>query len=61
MPGGWEKDELEQLINSRARVNGKPANAYAHPYAVVDPKLKVVTGKHAYGFNLDGKGARPVE
>jgi hypothetical protein len=56
VPGGWEKDELEQLINSRARVNGKPANAYANPYAVVDPKLKVVTGKHAYGFNLDGKG-----
>src|SRR5438067_13850038 len=32
----WDKDKVGQLMNSRARVNGKPANAYAHPEAVVD-------------------------
>ena len=55
--GAWDKDEVGRLMNSRARVNGEAANAYAHPAAVADPHLKYVTGKYAYGFNLSGLGA----
>ena len=55
--GGWEKQTLRQIMETRARVNGKPANAFMHPEAVADPNLKTVIGKFAYGFNLDGKGA----
>ena len=56
-PGGWETQKLRQIMEVRARVNGKPANAFMHPAAVIDPMLKTVVGKYAYGFNLDGKGA----
>jgi len=38
------------------RGNGKD-NVYIHPTTMPDPGLKVVQGKYAYGFNLDGKGA----
>jgi hypothetical protein len=51
--------ELEQKINEqetrRARVNGKPANAYNYPEAVPDPNVEMVQGKISLGFNLDGK------
>jgi len=56
--GGGGKELMAAVIN-RGRINGKPVNAYAHPMAVVDPKLKTMDGKYAYGFNLDGKGAAP--
>lgn len=52
----WDKNKVGQLMNSRARIDGQPANAYAHPAAVPDANLKSVTGKYAYGFDLDGKG-----
>jgi hypothetical protein len=55
--GGWEKQTLRQIMNSRARINGQPANAFMHPAAVPDANLKTVIGKYAHGFNLDGKGA----
>jgi len=55
---GWDKDKIGQLMNSRARINGKPVNAFANPAAVADPHLKFSTGKYAYGFDLDGKGAQ---
>jgi len=48
--------KVRDLINNRARIDGKPANAYAHPAAVVDPKLSTVVGEYAYGFDLDGRG-----
>lgn len=38
------------------RGNGKD-NVYADPTTAPDPGLKLVRGKYAYGFNLDGKGA----
>ena len=53
----WDADVVRNMMNARARVNGKPANAFANPAAVADPHLKYVTGKYAHGFNLDGKGA----
>ncbi len=56
-PGGWETQKLRQIMETRARVEGKPVNAFMHPAAVIDPMLKTVVGKYAYGFNLDGKGA----
>lgn len=58
--GGWETDELTQILFYRARINGKPANAYMHPLAVKDPGLKPWGGKMAYGFDLDGKGETPT-
>ena len=54
---GWNPNSVRGLMNMRARINGKPANPYANPAAVADPHLKYVTGKYAYGFDLDGKGA----
>ena len=38
------------------RGNGKD-DVYENPETAPDPGLKVVEGKYAYGFNLDGKGA----
>ncbi len=51
--------KLRDIINNRARIDGEPANAYAHPAAVVDPKLSTVVGDYAYGFDLDGRGETP--
>jgi hypothetical protein len=58
--GGWEKQTMRQIMNTRARVNGEPANAFMHPAAVADPHLKWVTGKYAYGFDLDGRADGPM-
>src|SRR4051812_43951475 len=53
---------LRDLMNSRARIDGKPANPYSHPSAVVDPDLRALGGRYAYGFNLDGApGAQSFE
>ena len=41
----WDKNVVRQLMDSRARVDGKPANAYANPAAVADAPLKYVTGR----------------
>lgn len=54
--GEYAGGTLGELMNDRGRVDGRPVNAYANPAAVADPKLKAVTGKIAYGFDLDGKG-----
>lgn len=54
---GKDNGVLRDLMNERGRIDGKPVNAYAHPAAVVDPQLNSVTGRFAYGFDLDGKGA----
>ena len=53
--GGWDKDRVGKLMHYRGRIDGKPVNGFVHPYAVVDPKLKVSQSKTAYGFNLDGQ------
>jgi hypothetical protein len=45
------------VIVNRGRVDGKPVNGYTNPASVIDPKLHLVDGHYAYGFNLDGKGA----
>ncbi|MHB1204324.1 MAG: hypothetical protein ACYCZX_02060 [Rhodospirillaceae bacterium] len=53
---------LRELMNTRARIDGKPANPYSYPSAVVDPELKPLVGRYAYGFNLDGAaGAQSFE
>lgn len=56
---GWQKDgmasELADIVSNRARIDGKPANAYAHPQAARDPNYKQMPGKLGYGFDLDGK------
>ena len=54
--GGISETTIMNIMNDRARIDGEPANAYANPEAVVDPMLNWVTGKYAYGFDLDGKG-----
>lgn len=52
--GGAKAREVMRIMTYRARINGKPANAYAHPAGVIDPKLNSIVGKYAYGFDLDG-------
>lgn len=52
-----DKDNQFALLNAhkmRGRIGGKPADAYLNPTSAPDPKLKVVEGKYAIGFNLDG-------
>ncbi len=56
---GWETDKLGHILIDRARVGGKPVNAFMHPYATIDPVLITKTGKYAHGFNLDGKADAP--
>jgi hypothetical protein len=48
---------VRDLMAYRGRIDGKPVDAYAHPAAVADPKLKALSGKSGYGFNLDGKNS----
>jgi hypothetical protein len=48
-------DEAAEIIINRARINGKPVNAYANPLASPDPNMFTVTGTKSFGFNLDGK------
>jgi hypothetical protein len=47
---------MKLLINC-GRIDGKPVNAYTNPASVIDPKLHMIDGRYAYGFNLDRKGA----
>jgi len=57
--GDGINNELRDLMTARARIDGKPANPYIHPEAVADPKLKSMSGRYAYGFNLHGD-AKPA-
>jgi len=50
----YNPDNLQIIIN-RGRINGRPANVYAHPESVPDPHIKVGEGRFGYGFDLDGK------
>lgn len=45
------------FTEDRARINGKPVNAYLNPFAAPNPKIPKSIGRMQYGFNLDGKGA----
>jgi len=53
--GAFLSNELFTRIATRARINGKPANAADYPDAVPDPNIETVTGRYAYGFDLGGK------
>jgi len=48
-------EEAGEIIINRARINGKPVNAYANPLASPDPNMFTVTGTKSFGFDLDGK------
>lgn len=48
---------LAPEIKMRGSFQGRPVDAYVNPALVEDPGFKVATGRYAYGFNLDGKGA----
>ena len=54
---GYPTGPVTRMLVNRGRINGKPVNAFTNPASVMDPKLHLVTGHYAYGFNLDGKGA----
>lgn len=43
------------ILRLRGRLNGQPVNAFVHPWSVADPQFVAVTGKFAFGFDLDGK------
>ncbi len=53
--GGEGNAALNELMQYRGRVDGKPVSAYTYPAAVKDPMLHPLVGNVAYGFNLDGK------
>jgi hypothetical protein len=55
--GNANGHSVRDLMAYRGRIDGKPVDAYAHPAAVVDPKLKALSGKSGYGFNLDGRNS----
>ncbi|MHB1207007.1 MAG: hypothetical protein ACYCZX_15665 [Rhodospirillaceae bacterium] len=48
--------EMFDALRFRGRMDGKPVSPYIYPATTVDPKWKAITGKYAYGFNLDGRG-----
>lgn len=48
--------EFYSTLANRGRIDGQPVSVYLNPTSVPDPGLKTVIGRHAYGFNLDGKG-----
>jgi hypothetical protein len=54
---GYPGFKTMAVLVNRGRIDGKPVNAYTNPASVIDPKLHLVTGRYAYGFNLDGRGA----
>jgi hypothetical protein len=54
---GYPSFQTMAVLINRGRINGKPVNGYTNPASVIDPKLHLVDGPYAYGFNLDGKGA----
>ncbi|HTJ64648.1 MAG TPA: hypothetical protein VL899_12655 [Alphaproteobacteria bacterium] len=43
------------VAQMRGKRDGKPADVYADPESMPDPKIKLVEGPMGYGFNLDGK------
>ncbi len=47
---------IGSIMMNRGRIEGKPVNAYAHPTAVIDPKLNALDGRLAYGFDMDQSG-----
>ena len=51
-PGG-----LRGGLLNRAKINGEAVSSNVNPQAAPDPKLNMVDGNYAFGFNLDGKGA----
>jgi hypothetical protein len=50
-------DEKGQKVEIRRRgvIDGKPVDVQAFPTSVPDPQIKIVQGRQAYGFNLDGQ------
>ena len=51
-----EGGEMFDILRNRGRMDGKPVSPYIYPATSIDPKWKAITGKQAFGFNLDGKG-----
>jgi len=49
-------NRFAELIRTRGRIDGQPVNPYMYPATVKDPEWKAISGKFAYGFDLDGKG-----
>jgi len=49
-------NRMAEIIRTRGRIDGKPANPYMYPNSVKDPEWKMLTGNFAYGFDLDNKG-----
>lgn len=57
----FQSPTMTQYVAMRGRIDGKPVNAYLNPTSVPDSNLNFVKGKYAYGFNLDGKGAKSAD
>jgi len=55
--GAQLTSEYTQRITVNAKVNGQNVPIYNYPEATQDPNIETVVGKHAYGFDLDGKSS----
>lgn len=42
-------------FRNRGMMDGKPVNVANFPLSYPDPQIETAQGRHAYGFNLDGK------
>jgi hypothetical protein len=55
-----EKDKsgrsLREIIRDRGTLNGRRVSIYNYPLSAPKTKDYTVEGRHAYGFDLDGKG-----
>src|SRR3954463_9200865 len=49
--------DVNRKIETRARVNGKPASVFNYPEATKDPEIETSSGRYAFGFDLGGKKA----
>lgn len=69
---GYTKEQAEKLLatngvdekgqkvdpRKRGRVADQAVDIHSFPMSVPDPGIETVTGRYAYGFNLDGKVRR---
>jgi hypothetical protein len=70
LQAGWTQERIDALRKSggdgaidrenqfRGQINGKPTNTLVNPQSVLDPDLSMIDGKLAFGFDLDGDGAK---
>jgi hypothetical protein len=52
-----DPDVRRKIVALRGTQDGRRVSAVTYPESVRDPHIELASGKFAYGFDLDGKGA----